>query len=176
MNLIDPSGYMTPYVAPPLIGVPPQGVQDFMAGAGSYFRGLYRFGRHLARRSGLMGSCERDRVAMEDRLLQGGFNALNTPAGRQQALSEAASYVANNPERVGGRALTGVAVGTAAGAGFGSKLGVGARVIGPALGAAAAYGDTRYAVEQGRSRLEDLIEAGVGGQTGSAGPSSCGCN
>lgn len=177
INWSDPSGLLpSPPVYPPLLVPVPEGMREFLEGAGSYFTGLYRFGRHLARRSGALGDCAQAQVALEDRLLKHTVTVLETSEGRRAAFDAARSYVQNNPERVAGRVLTGVGVSTVATLALGSRLGIGAKAIGPALSAAAAYGDIRYAVEQGRASLENLIDAGIGGATGGLGVPSCGCD
>jgi RHS repeat-associated protein len=159
VNWLDPDGMQSALVA-------------FANGSGSYFRGLYRFGRHMTRRSGLLGQCERSRVLAEDVALTSAFHAINTPLGRELALEMAKNYVQNNPARVAGRAVTGMGVGFLAGT---LSSGPGVIVVGPSLSAAAAYGDVRRAVEAGRATAEDLLSAALGGEVSITGGGVCGC-
>lgn len=148
---------------------------DQHVGMFSYGRGLWRSGVWAARSSGLLGSEERERAAVEGELLEGAFRALGTgSAGLAKcvrseecraalgALVAAAGAECANSQpcmqrlaqqgtmlsaRFSGRALVGFGVTTVLGkAGF-------------FLGLAAVHGDLRHAAYTGHVKGDDLINA-----------------
>lgn len=137
-------------------------INEAPRGAASYPRGLYRFGRHVARRYGALGRCEQERVVMEDRLLQEVAARLaRSPEAREVAVDAAAKYVRDNPFRFAGRAGVGILV---------------TKAVGPAgflISSGAVYGDLRFAVERGRATIEDLAAAAVGGSVAASLMPSC---
>jgi RHS repeat-associated protein len=137
-------------------GRAPAPVRHFVEGVGSYFRGGYRFVRHVGRQSGLMGECEYQRTWTEDRMLVEAAEYLRTPEGAKVAYEAGMSYLSNNKARVAGRLTTGLVV---------TKLTNGAGIF---VSAMAIFGDIRYSAERGRGTLEELADAAVGGDVGSA--------
>jgi uncharacterized protein RhaS with RHS repeats len=128
------------------------GIYDFARGAGSYFRGVYRVVRHVARSYGLMGKCEKARAAEEDIVMYDIIDELrNNPQARDKAKEEAAKWFAKNGTYMKGRITAGVAVSVKT-----------PYFLGPVITAGAIYGDTRYAIEQGADTAESII-GGMGG-------------
>ncbi len=102
----------------PLMLVDPYGllewsdVTNYGRGFGSYFRGIYRGGVQVARRTGALGSGERDAALNEDALLAQALQQLKDPAIRALALKEAAEIAANNKSFLAGRVTAGFLTGT----------------------------------------------------------------
>jgi uncharacterized protein RhaS with RHS repeats len=160
----DPSGLFSPIPGGALPSTIPTGslspgIDSFVAGGASYFRGLYRFGRQAARTGGFLGECERSLAEVENAALGGALYALGTlPDVQKQALEATKEYTRNNAPYIGGRFAAGVA--------FNAAIGGGAQASfyrGVALGSAAAMGDAAHAVSVGLRDPSAIVAAGVTG-------------
>ena len=138
----------------PLIFTDPQGLflTDALGGAGSYFRGIYRAGGHLYRRSGFDGGCEQQRAIEDEALLAA---ALYSPSDRrvaEPAFSRAKEWASNNKAYMAGRFGTGAVVGFGLG-----RVGPFGLAGGLSMGAMAAMGDALHGVANGADNPEQIL-------------------
>ena len=129
-----------------------EGFGDFAGGAGSYFRGLFRTARQLARSNGAMGDCEKSRSQEEDSVMQDIIAELrDNLMARALAKEGLARYAGKNGTYLKGRVTAGVGTSLVTPGG-----------LGMGVSAVAMYGDMRRAIEDGA----DSAEAALAGMTG----------
>src|SRR5262245_49497421 len=136
-------------------------IHDFGKGIGTYFKGFYGAGRDVARRTGLLGQCEKARVEQEDAVL---LKLLNLYTERQEVrdlvAATARAYVRHKPWRFAGRATMATAV-TISAMGF---LGpAGGAFVATVVNSTATYGNLRLSTERGHE-IVDAVRAILGGE------------
>lgn len=151
------------------------GTSNFAGGFGSYYRGMYRAGDHLYRRSGFEGDCEQQRAIEDEALLGGALYSLSDPRVARPAVQNAATWASNNKARVTGRFGAGLLTGAAM-----SRVGPFGFAGGMSMGAAAAMGDALHGVQNGADNPEQVLR-NIFGENAPAVPSNapnrtvCGC-
>lgn len=138
----------------PLMYTDPLGlfVGDMARGSGSYFRGMYRAGGHLYRRSGFDGSCEQQRATEDEAILAGALVSLSDRRVAEPAFKKALAWANNNKAYTAGRFGTGALIGYGL-----SKVGPIGPTAGVSLGVMAAMGDALHGVSNGADNPEQVL-------------------
>jgi RHS repeat-associated protein len=138
----------------PLGSVDPMGLflSDVLGGAGSYFRGIYRAGGHLYRRTGFDGECEKQRAIEDEALLAAALRSLSDRRVAERAYNQAKEWAGNNKAYLTGRFGTGVGIGYGL-----SQVGPFGLAGGISLGVVAAMGDALHGVSNGADNPEQVL-------------------
>jgi RHS repeat-associated protein len=129
---------------------------DYVSGAGSYFRGVYRGAAHMAERSGMLGDDAQKNAINSEAVLALVIREIGTnPEVADRALCEAKNWANNHKAYLAGRFSAGAATSLV------TRIGL---YGGIALTSFAAMGDALHAIDNGLANPEQVVRAAIGGK------------